>query len=158
LNVFLNEECKDAINLNEFVQSIRPSLTDLENTGRLGYISGISELIINNLNDLEETRRPIHCSDLRRETIYIKDNNIWEREEAEKPLLTHAIKQIANENIKQINEWHKVHPDCSNPMSKDNSTYLNIICNSMSGYGETDSAKNIKKIISNITKEILIQK
>jgi hypothetical protein len=99
LNLFLNETCKDALNISDFVSSIKVSLSDLENTGRQGYVEGISNIILKNLNNLEQYQRPIHCSDFKREVIYIKDNDKWEKEGEEKPLLTKAIKVIANENI-----------------------------------------------------------
>ena len=114
LNFFLNETCKDALNISDFVSSIKVSLTDLENTGRQGYVEGISNIILKNLNNLEHYQRPIHCSDFKREVIYIKDNDKWEKEGEEKPLLTKAIKVIANENIKKIMEWKETNPDCTN--------------------------------------------
>jgi hypothetical protein len=103
LNFFLNETCKDALNISDFVQTIKPSLEDLENTGRQGYIQGISQIILKNLKKLEDHNRPIHCSDSKREVMYIKDNNEWIKESEEKPILTKAIKVIAHENIKKIN-------------------------------------------------------
>jgi hypothetical protein len=105
LNFFLNETCKDAMNISEFVSSIKVSLSDLENTGKQGYIQGISNIILKNLNELEQSFRPIHCSDSKREVFYIKENDEWQKEYEDKPLLTKAIKVIANENIKQIKHW-----------------------------------------------------
>lgn len=118
LNFFLNETCKEAINMSDFVSSIKMSLDDLEHTGRKGYIEGISNIIIRNLNDLEQHHRPIHCSDNKREILYIKDNDKWEKECEEKPILTKAIKVIANENIKQIKNWQEKNPDCTSADSK----------------------------------------
>ena len=116
LNFFLNETCKDAMNITDFVSSINLNLEDLENTGRRGYIEGISNIIVKNLNKLEQTLRPLHCSDLKREVLYIKDNNEWTKEADNKPILTKAIKTIANENIKQINKWKDNYPDSLNPI------------------------------------------
>ena len=158
LQFFLNETCKDALNISEFVSSIRPQLSDLENTGRLGYVEGISKIIINKLNDLNTHDRPIHCSDSKREVIYIKDNNEWQKENEEKPILTKAIKVIANENIKQISNWRKEYPDCTDADSKKNNLYLKIVSNSMSGLTKDESDKNINKIISNVAKEVTIDK
>jgi hypothetical protein len=158
LQFFLNETCKDALNINEFVSSIKIQLTDLETTGRVGYVEGISKIILHNLNSLEQYRRPIHCSDLKREILYIKDNNEWTKEDAEKPLFTKAIKLIANENIKKISEWTHNNPDCTDSCSKKNNTYLNIVSNSMSGSSYNETSKNICKIISNVTKAIQIDK
>ena len=158
LNFYLNETCKDALNITDFVSSIKVSLTDLENTGRQGYIEGISSIILKHLNNLEQYQRPIHCSDVKREVIYIKDNDKWEKECEEKPILTKAIKVIANENIKKISEWRENNPDCTNSDSKKNNMYLKIVSNSMNGSDKEEGQKNITKIISNVAKETLIQK
>jgi hypothetical protein len=158
LNVFLNETCKDALNIDEFVSSIQLQLTDLETTGRVGYVEGISKIVIQNLNNMEQYRRPVHCSDVKREIIYIKDNDEWSKEDTEKPLLTRAIKIIANENIKKISEWKLKNPDCTDSDSKKNNVYLNIVSNAMSGSTHDETNKNIGKIISNVTKAIQIDK
>ena len=158
LQFFLNETCKDALNINDFVSSIQLQLTDLETTGRVGYVEGISKIVIQNLNNMEQYRRPVHCSDLKREIMYIKDNGEWTKEDTEKPLLTKAIKIIANENIKKISEWKRLNPDCGNSDSKKNNEYLNIVSNAMSGATQDETSKNIEKIISNIVKETQIDK
>ena len=159
LQFFLNEECKDALNISEFVSSIKMDLDDLEKTGLLGYVEGISNIINKNLNDLDETRRPIHCSDVKREVLYIKNDDQWIKENGtNKPVLTKAIKQVAHENIRQISEWRKKHPDCTDPDSKKNDLYLNIVSNAMSGSTSEEQLKNYEKIISNVAKEVTIDK
>jgi len=159
LQFFLNEECKDALNISEFVSSIKMDLDDLEKTGLLGYVEGISNIINKNLNDLDETRRPIHCSDVKREVLYIKNDDQWIKENGtNKPVLTKAIKQVAHENIRQISEWRKKHPDCTDPDSKKNDLYLNIVSNAMSGSTSEEQVKNYEKIISNVAKEVIIDK
>lgn len=158
LNFFLNETCKDAMNISDFVSLIKPNIQSLENTGKIGYVNGLSQLIINQLNELEVNLRPMHCSDLKREILYVKDNNSWTKENSDRPLLTSAIKNVAFENIKNINEWRKMNPDCCEPNSKKNSTYLNIVSNSMIGIDHEDGVRNMSKIISNIAKEITIEK
>jgi hypothetical protein len=159
LQFFLNETCKDAMNIGEFVSSIKPQLADLEATGRLGYVEGVSNIIINNLKTLEVHDRPIHCSDQKREVIYIKDiNNQWTKETEDKEILTKAIKVVANENIKNITDWKNKHPDCTNPDSKSNAVYLKIVSNAMSGLTSEESSKNINKIISNVAKHVVIDK
>jgi hypothetical protein len=158
LQLFLNETCKDAMNIDEFVSSIKVSLDDLENTGRKGYIEGISNIILKHLNNLEQQLRPVHCSDSKREIFYIKDNNEWIKENTDKPVLTKAIKLIANENIKQIKYWQERYPDCRASDSKKNNLYLKIVSNSMNGLTEEESNKNIEKIISNVAKEVSINK
>jgi hypothetical protein len=158
LQVFLNETCKDAINMTDFVNQIQVSLSELEDTGKLGYAEGISKVFIKNLNEIDYTERPIHCSDSKRETIYIKDANQWTKDDDNKTSLMKAIKQVANKNMKQITEWQKVHPNYCDPESKDNDKYMNIILNSMSGSTKEESDKNYEKIAKNIAKEVVINK
>ena len=158
LNFFLNETCKNAMNITDFVSSIHLNLDDLENTGRSGYIEGISSIILKNLNKLEQHLRPLHCSDLKREVLYIKDNNEWLKENENKPILTKAIKTIANENIKQINKWKVNYPDCIKSDSKKNDLYLKIISNSMNGLTKEEAENNINKIITNVAKTVVIEK
>jgi hypothetical protein len=158
LNFFLNETCKNAMNITDFVSSIQLSVDDLENTGRKGYIEGISNIIVKNLNNIEECFRPIHCSDFKREILYIKDNDKWEKETEKKPILTKAIKTIANENIKQIQKWTDKYPDCTESQSTKNDLYLKIVSNSMAGGSKEECDKNLNKIINNVAKHTIIQK
>jgi len=158
LNVFLNETCKDAMNISDFVSSIKLNLDDLEHTGRQGYVQGITNIVLKNLNNVEQHMRPLHCSDVKREILYIKDNNEWTKETEEKPILTKAIKTIANENIKQIKNWRNKNPDCITSESRKNDLYLKIVSNSMNGLTEEEGKKNINKIISNVAKEVVIDK
>jgi hypothetical protein len=158
LNFFLNETCKNAMNISDFVSSVKVDLDDLENTGRQGYVQGITNIVVKNLNKLEETLRPLHCSDSKREVLYIKDNDEWTKETNDKPILTNAIKVIANENIKQIKHWRDKYPDCVKSDSKKNDLYLKIVSNSMNGLTKEEGDKNINKIISNVVKEVKINK
>ena len=158
LQVFLNETCKDAINLTDFVNQIQISVTDLENTGNLGYAEGISKVFIKNLNDIDFTQRPIHCSDSKREILYIKDDNQWNKDDEQKTQLSKAIKKVANKNIKQISEWQKLNPEYNDPDSKQNDKYMKIVLNSMSGSTVEEQKNNISKIIKNVAKEVIIEK
>lgn len=158
LNFYLNETCKNAMNIDEFVDNIKLSLEDLEYTGRKGYIEGITNIILKNLKRIEEYDRPLHCSDNKRQILYIKRDNTWTKEEDDKPILTKAIKAIANENIKQISKWSEQNPDCKNSNSKKNDLYLQIVSNSMCGIDKEETEKNIHKIISNVTKHVTIKK
>ena len=158
LQFFLNEECKNALNINEFVSSIKMDLDDLEKTGLLGYAEGISNIINKNLSDLDQTMRPIHCSDVKREVFYVKNDDQWIKENETKPVLTKAIKQVAHDNIRQISEWQKKHPDCRDPDSTKNDIYLNIVSNAMSGLTNEEQLKNYEKIISNVAKKVGIEK
>jgi hypothetical protein len=158
LQVFLNEQCKDALNIGEFVEQIKIQLSDLETTGRLGYVEGVTRIINKNLNDLDQSKRPIHCSDVKREVLYIKNDDQWVKENESKPILTKAIKQIANENIKQIGEWKKKYPDCTDSDSRKNDMYLNIVSNAMSGCTVEEQSTNYEKIITKVAKEVVIEK
>jgi len=158
LQFFLNEQCKDALNISDFVNSIQLQIQDLEETGKLGYVDGISKVVIKNLNQLTTNKRPIHCSDVKREVLYIKDNNEWIKENENKDKIKHAIKQVASKNIKQISEWVKLHPECYNSSSKQNDKYLKIVSNAMSGSTEAEQHTNLNKIVSNVAKEVTIGK
>jgi len=158
LQVYLNETCKDAINLTDFVESIKVQIKDLEKVGEKGYAEGISDIFINNLQQLNTHSRPIHCSDSKRETLYIKDENHWTKDDDQKTTLTKAIKQVANKNIKQISEWQKLYPQYKDPESKHNDKYMNIVLNSMSGSTNEEATKNYEKIIKNVIKETIIDK
>jgi hypothetical protein len=158
LQLFLNEKCKDALNINEFVDTIKMQLSDLENFAHVGYAEGVSKICVKNLNILDTFKRPIHCSDAKRETLYIKNNNEWIKETEDRELLKDAIKKIANKNIRQINEWIKENPNCTDPRSKDNNKYLKIVMNSMSGTTIEEQQDNIDKIVKNVTKAVTIDK
>ena len=159
LQIFLNEDCKNALNISEFVSSINMDLDDLEKTGRLGYVTGVSSIINKNLSDLDQTMRPIHCSDAKREVFYVKSEDQWIKEtDANKPILTQAIKQIGRENVRQIATWQKKFPDCCDPDSKKNDMYLDIVSNAMSGGSTEEQLHNYEKIITNVAKEVVIEK
>jgi hypothetical protein len=158
LNFFLNEQCKDALNMSEFLSSITIELSDLEHTGRAGFVEGLSNLLLKNLKALDQSKRPIHCSDLKRETLYIKDNNLWEKDDEDKMKLKTAIKDIAYENIKKIDAWTKKYPDCKDPTSRKNDQYLKIVYNSMCGSTEEETEKNLNDIVRNIAKGVTIVK
>ena len=158
LNVFLNEECKNALNIRDFVESIQIQLSDLENTGQVGYVEGISQIFINHLSKLNNHERPIHCSDYKREVLYIKNENKWIKETEDKQTIKNAIKQVANKNIKQIKNWQDKYPEYNNPDSKQNDKYMKIVLNSMSGSTEEEQKNNINKIIKNVAKEVIIEK
>lgn len=158
LQFFLNDTCKNAMNISDFVNQVQISIGDLEQTGELGYTEGISKIIIKNLNDIYYTDRPIHCSDSKRETLYIKEDNKWFKDDEVNGKITKVIKQIAHKNIKQIPEWVKMHPDCTHSDSTQNDKYLHIVSNSMSGGTELEQKTNITKIISKVAKEVTIDK
>jgi len=157
LNFFLNETCKDAMNITDFVSSIKLQLTDLENVGKNGYVNGISNIIVKNLNALEINKRPVHCSDLKREIMYVKDENKWEKEK-EKEKLSKAINKVSYKNVLQISTWQKEHPGCEHSHNKENDKYLHIVHESMGASTEEEKKENIDKIITKIAKEVVIEK
>ena len=158
LNFFLNETCKNAVNIMDFVSQLQLGIKDLEDTGRLGFAEGISKIIINGLKQMDISDRPIHCSDSKREVVYIKDKNQWNKESEDKTILTNAIKHVAHKNMKQISEWTKDHPEYNDSTSKQNDKYLRIVSESMSGSSQEETNKNYNKIIKNIAKETIIDK
>ena len=158
LNVFLNDTCKGAMNMSEFVETIKIQMSDLENFAHMDYPDGVSKILLKNLNNLDINLRPIHCSDLKRETVYIKENDEWTKEPDDMPNLKNAIKQIAFKNIKHINEWVKEHPGCRDPTTKQNVKYNKIVMNSMSGVTVQEQQENIEKIVKNVTKAVTIDK
>ena len=158
LNFFLNEQCKDAMNITDFVNSLQLQLADLEKVGELGYAAGISKIFINGLKQLDVFKRPIHCSDIKRETMYVKDKDAWEKENQEKEKMMWAIKNIAHKNVKQIPEWQEENPEYKNGESEINGQFLKIVNESMGGYNEEEDVKNYNKIIKNVAKEVAIER
>ena len=158
LNVFLNETCKNAMNIMDFVNQLKVGIKDLEETSRLGFSEGISKIFINGLKQIDVTDRPVHCSDSKRDTLYIKDNDQWNKDDEDKTILTNAIKHVAHKNMKKISEWTKEHPEFNDSTSKQNDKYLKIVCESMSGSTIEETNKNYNKIIKNIVKETIIDK
>ncbi len=158
LNVFLNETCKDAINMTDFIDSLNVNLKDLEYTAKTSYAEGISKIFINGLTSLNVPDRPIHCSDSKRDVIYIKDKDAWEKDDEHKTKLTKAIKLVGHKNMKQISEWQKAYPEYNDPNSKQNDHYMKMLCNAMCGSTKEETDKNYEKIIKNIVKEVVIDK
>jgi len=156
MNVFLNETCKDAMNIMDFVNSIKLQLSDLENVGRVGFIDGISSIIVKNLKALDVSQRPLHCSDMKRETMYVKDEDKWVKEDPDNKKLKRAIKFVANKNFQLIPEWKKKYPDCVYSDSKSSDQYNQLLIESVGG--KFDSDINETKIIKRIAKEVTIDK
>ena len=156
LNFFLNETCKDAMNIGEFVDSLKLQLSDLEKVGEAGYIEGISSIIVKNLKELDVTKRPVHCTDKKRETVYIKDADKWEKDE-DKSIMHKLVKKVASKNIKMFDKYREAHPDCKQYHSKFSDQYHKIIYESMGGKGDDDFQKH-EKIIKNVLKEVTIDK
>lgn len=152
LNFFLNETCKNAMNITDFIDSIKLQLSDLIDIGNLGYVEGISKIIVNNLNNLDETVRPIHCTDKKRETFYVKDDGHWEKEDEHQKKIKRIIKNVANKNIKLLPQFREKYPEYSNPASKISDKYDKMVIEVM----ETDPEKD-EKIIKHISKVTTIK-
>lgn len=157
LNVFLNETCKDAMNIMEFIDSLKIQLSDLENVGKLGYVQGMTKIIINNLNLLDENKRPVHCTDSKREVLYVKDENKWEKENEEKKQLRKMIKHVTHKNTKLLKEFKIKYPGCENSESKYSMTYDKLFVEAFGGKGNNEY-ENDNKIIRNIAKHVIIDK
>ena len=155
MNIFLNEYCKDALNFVDFVNSIQLQLDDLEHTKNYGYVEGISNIFIRALKDLDVRKRPIHCTDLKRDVLYVKDDDIWQKEDDECKKLVKAIDNVKHNNFCQIKQWEQQNPECRISTHKKNDEYVQIISNCMGGIGD-DETKNAKKIIKNVAKNVYL--
>jgi hypothetical protein len=157
LQFFLNETCKDAMNITEFVDSLNLQLSDLENVGKVGFVEGISSIIVKNLKALDVHKRPVHCADKKREIIYIKDEDKWEKEDEKKNKMRKVIKRVAFKNQNLLTKYKEKHPGCNFSESKYSDQYSKIVIEAMGGRGDNDSEKE-DKIIQKIAKEIVIDK
>lgn len=158
LNVFLNTECKDAISIMDFAKSLQVQTQDLENTGKSGYVTGLTQIILKGLSELDLHKRPIHCSDLKREVLYVKDDKEWAKDNEDREMMKKAIKYIRRSNIKQIPKWVDENPDCIDSSGSKNNLYMNIIQNSMGSAEEDVEEKNMNKIIKNVAAKVTIDK
>ena len=154
LNLFLNEECKNAINFKEFVENIEVSREDLANTGQLGFVSGISKILIDHLKELGIHERPIHCTDLKRDTVYIKDNNEWSKE-ADDAKIRSAIQEVSRKSIGTLINWKKNNPEYANVNSQFSNECISMQRNSVAGY-ERDTL--FPRVIKELNRAIAISK
>ena len=154
MNMFLNEKCKDAMNMKDFVNSIQLNMTDLENVDRLGYVEGMTNIFIDNLQKTDVYKRPVHCSDVKRETLYVKENDQWEREEPNHPKMTNAVLAVEHKNVILVNEWAKANPRCMISNTRENDTYFRL--SKVVTDGEKDG--NIDKVIRKVAKKVSIDK
>jgi hypothetical protein len=158
LQLFLNETCKDAMNIMDFVNSLKLTTDDFETTGKLGFVDGISRIFIKELKKLETEKLPIHCTDLKRETVYIKDNNIWEKENNEKQKLKWTIDAIAKLNLNQHEKWQEKYPECRENNTKENEKFFKLTSVALGGRGKDEEDKYREKIMKNVLKEVVLDK
>jgi hypothetical protein len=145
------------MNIMDFLDSVKLQLSDLENLGKIGYVEGISNIIVKNLNSLDESKRPVHCTDTKREVMYVKDENKWEKENENKQKLRKAIKGVVRKNSKLLNDFRDKHPDCIKSNSKYSDQYNKLVVEAFGGKGDNDLEKE-DKIIRNIAKQVVIDK
>lgn len=158
LNVFLNEDCKDALNIADFVDSLKLTVRDLEQTGSLGFTQGITRIFVQALKQLDVNMRPLHCTDLKRETVYIKDQDSWEKENAEKTKLRNALRQIARKNMNLLPSWQAENPDFRYLDTPENQQFIQISLSSLGSEYEDEQEKMDEKIIKNVLKEVVLDK
>jgi len=158
LQFFLNETCKDAMNIVDFVNSLQLTTDDFETTGKLGFVEGISRIFIKELNKLETEKLPIHCTDLKRETVYIKDNDKWEKENNEKQKLKWTIDKIAQLNLVQHHNWQEKFPVCRENNTKENEYFFKLAAVALGGKGDDEQDKYREKIMRNVIKEVVVDK
>jgi hypothetical protein len=153
LQLFLNEECKDAMNMSDFINSIELKISDLENIGKLGYVEGMSSIIIRELNDTDMYKRPVHCSDAKRETVYVKEENKWEKDNKETKQMIKAVRGVDKKNYKLLTSWKEMDPKCVDSKSNQCDKYMKIMSKVMDG-----DIENVHKVIKKIAKEVVIEK
>ena len=156
LNFFLNEQCKDAMNITDFVNEMVLTVEDLKNTGKLGYIDGITKIFTDKLKEMDTYNRPLHCTDLKRETLYIKEDNEWDKDD-DKGKMKVAIERVANKNLDNLNNWKEENPNHVVMDSNADKEFVEIMTNSLGGMG-SQREKNKQKIIKNVLKEVIVDR
>ena len=157
MQIFLNEHCKDAMNIQDFADSFQLQISDLEKVGSLGYVDGISDIIIKKLNELDVYKRPIHCSDTKRDTMYVHADDVWSKETSDHDQVRMLVQRITAKNIRLLPIWREMYPNCKNNMHRLNETYLSLTRQAMGGFGGT-IPENESKIIRKIAKTVFIDK
>ena len=158
LNFFLNEQCKNAVNMVDFLNSLKVTVKDLENTGQLGFVDGISRIFVNGLLDMDVATRPVHCSDLKRETVYVRDDNKWNKDDPNKNRMKSAVQRVAQKNLQQIREWIDQHPECRDTTSKESEEFVILSQHATGGCSTQENDRLEEKIVKNVLKNIVIDK
>jgi len=158
LQFFLNETCKDAMNITDFVNSLQLKMEDFEETGKIGFVEGISRIIINGLKQVDSTKRPIHCTDVKRETVYIKHDDSWEKEDQNKDRLKQAVSQVAKMNLCQLPKWQKLNPESAIIDTVQNEEYIQYSIAALGGRTTEEDNKYMDKIMKNVLKEVFVDK
>ena len=157
LQFFLNETCKDAMNIDEFIKSLQVTMEDFKETGKLGYVEGITRIILNGLKQVDTTKRPIHCTDVKRETVYIKNQDAWEKENKEKEKLKKAVNQVARMNLSQLPKWQQENPESEVLDTKEHGEYMKYSMAALGGMGDKEEEQYVNKIMKNVMKEVTVK-
>ena len=158
LNFFLNEQCKDAMNMSDFLENMTLDIEDLTETGRLGYVNGISRILVNKLREMDTYKRPLHCTDLKRETLYIRENDEWSKEDNSKQKIKELVDRVANKNCKTMQQWTEIHPNYTEMDTPDNQEFMKLSDAILGGFGEQESKQFCDKIIRSVIKEVTVNK
>ena len=158
LNLFLNEQCKDAMNMSDFLDNMTLDIEDLTETGRLGFVNGISRILVNKLRELDTYKRPLHCTDLKRETLYIRENDVWEKEDNSKQKIKDLVDRVANKNCKTMQQWTEIHPDYTEMDTPENQEFMKLSDAVLGGFGEQESKQFRDKVIRSVIKEVTVNK
>lgn len=158
LNFFLNEQCKNAMNIDDFIQSLKLEMSDIEETGRLGYVQGISRIFMNRLNELDMYTRPLHCTDLKRETLYIKEDDRWEKDNDNKDKLKCIVEKVAGKNYDLLPQWQEKNPSHLVINTPECEQFMEIACNVLGGGNEKETSKFQNQIMRNVLKEVTLDK
>jgi len=158
LNLFLNEQCKDAMNMSDFLDNMTLDIEDLTETGRLGYVNGISRILVNKLREIDAYKRPMHCTDLKRETLYIRENDSWSKEDNSKQTIKDLVDRVANKNCKTMRQWTEIHPNYTEMDTPDNQEFMRLSDTVLGGFGEMESKQFRDKIIRNVIKDVTVTK
>ena len=158
LHVYLNDTCKDAITLNDFLKSIELNTEDFVRTGEIGFVKGISHVMVERIRDMEPHNRPIHCTDLKRETVYIKEDNKWEKEDVHKTKLRNAVKKVAHMNQQQLHTWQDENPNFEILNTPECEKFIDYSQAALGGYGKKEDEMFENKIMNNVLKEVVLDK
>jgi len=158
LNFFLNEQCKDAMNMSDFLENMQLDIEDLTETGRLGYVGGISRILVNKLREIDTYKRPLHCTDMKREILYIRENDEWSKEDNYKETLKELVDRVANKNCKTMSQWTEEHPNYTEMDSFENQEFMRLSNAILGGFGDQECKQFRDKITRNAIKEVVIHK
>ena len=158
LQVFLNEDCKDAMNVSDFMNSLNLQVSDLECVGQLGFVEGISNIIIKRLNAMDITKRPVHCTDQKREIVYTKEDGVWTKDDDDNMKIRKLVRGVSSRNCRNAGAYKAMYPECKDPESKHSYIYDKIVLEVFGGTNNGKDEENENKIIRKILKHLTIDK